>query len=331
MHPLAPLFAFLLSAFPHTCSWVFPGGTPASSASCQPPPVVFSRPGPKRVTLTVCAGTLCNSTSKTLDVLEPRPRILRVDPHPPTAYTDETVTLEADATGRPPLSFSWKLPDGTSLSGNPGDVPPGRLSPPAATIRLTVANAAGSASRTFAPKILSPAPRIRSLTLAPNPTYPLSRLTATAEATGRPPLTYRWTFPGGTILEGASVTWSVPDLPARSYPVVLVVSNASGSASSSRSLRVLPPVVLRAFDPVCPGPCIFPVGQAVRFTITTTLTSPRFDVDWNGDGTYDETVTTIEPSHTYASSGFFRPRIRVRLSGGSQEVRSSSRILTITR
>ncbi|HBL26184.1 MAG TPA: hypothetical protein DD490_05040 [Acidobacteria bacterium] len=331
MQPLAALFTFALSAFPHTCSWVFTGGTPPTSTSCQPPPVVFTRTGPARVTLTVCAGPLCDSVSETIDVLEPKPRIVRVVPSPAEIYADQPLTLTAEATGKPSLAFSWKLPDGSLIAGNPVVIPPGRLSPSRATIRLTLTNEAGSAVRTFTPKILSPSPRIRSLALSPNPTYPRSQLTATAEATGRPPLTFRWTFPDGSTVEGASVTWAVPNLPAKSYPVVLTVSNASGSVSARRLLRVLPDAVIRAFDPVCPGACLFPLGQAVRFVISTTASTPRFEIDWNGDGVYDETVTTLEPLHIYETPGFFRPRIRVRLPDGRYETRTSSRSLTIHR
>jgi hypothetical protein len=241
------------------------------------------------------------------------------------------VTLTAEATGKPPLSYSWKLPDGSRLTGNPVLLAPETLSPNAATVRLTVTNEEGSASRTLFPKILSPSPRIHSVTLSPNPVYPQSTLSAAAEATGRPPLTYRWTFPDGKILEGASVTWTVPDLPAKSHPVVLEVSNTSGTATSRRTFRVLPPAALRRFEPVCPGPCVFRTGQAVDFEIETSLTSHSFEIDWNGDGAYDETVTSLHPAYSFTTSGFFRPRLRARLSDGRQEVRSSSRILTITR
>jgi PKD domain len=329
--PLAALLAFFLASFPHTCSWVFPGGSPASSASCEPPAVVFQRPGPKRVTLTVCAGPFCNSAAQTLEVLDPRPRIVRIDSQPQTAYGDEPVTLTAEAAGKPALAYSWRLPDGSTLSGNPVTVSPEKLSPSSASVRLTVTNPSGSAARTFTPKILSPSPRVRSVSLSPNPAYPQSTITATAEATGRPPLTYRWTFPDGQIVAGPSVTWTVPDLQPRSYPVVLEVSNAAGSASTRRSLRVLAPVALRSFEPVCPGACIFRVDQAVRFEISTTVATPRFEIDWDGNGTYDETVTTLNPTHTYTSPGFLRPRARVRLPDGRLEIRSTSRILTITR
>lgn len=331
MFACAALVALLLSAATYTCSWVFPGGVPSTSSSCEPPSVTFTRPGLKRVQLTVCAGTSCNSTSKTIEILEPRPRILGIVPQPQPVYGDELVTLTAEATGRPPLAYSWKLPDGSELSGNPVVLAPGKLSPTSATVRLTVTNEQGSASRTLVPKVLSPSPRIRSVALSPNPAYPQSQLSAKAEATGRPPLVYRWTFPDGKILEGAAVTWTVPDLPARSHPVVLEVSNASGSATSRRSFRVLAPAALRAFEPICPGPCVFRMGQAVEFVIETTLTAPSFEVDWNGDGFYDETVTSLRPTHTFALPGFVRPRLRVRLPNGRQEVRSSSRFLTITR
>jgi len=263
--------------------------------------------------------------------LEPRPRILRIDPQPQAAYDDEPVILTAEATGKPALAFSWRLPDGSTLSGNPVTVPAEKLSPSSASVRLTVTNLSGSAARTFTPKILSPSPRVRSVTLSPNPAYPLSTITATAEATGRPPLTYRWTFPDGQIVAGPSVAWTVPDLQLRSYPVVLEVSNASGAASTRRSLRVLAPVALRSFEPVCPGACIFQVGQAVPFEISTTVATPRFEIDWDGNGIYDETVTTLTPTHSYASPGFLRPRARLRLPDGRTEVRSTARILTITR
>ncbi len=56
-----------------------------------------------------------------------------------------------------------------------------------------------------------------------------------------------------------------------------------------------------------------------------------FEIDWNGDGLYDETVKTLEPLHIYETPGFFRPRIRVRLPDGRYEALISSRILTIHR
>ena len=331
MFPHAALVALLLSAAPYTCSWIFPGGVPSTSSSCQPPPVTFSRSGSKTVRLTICAGTRCTSTSKTLDVLDPRPRIAGFSAQPQPAYTDEPVTLTAEATGRPPLVYSWKLPDGSLLSGNPVLVTPGKLSPASASIRLTVRNDQGTTSRTLVPKVLSPSPRIRSITLSPNPVYPQSQLSAAAEATGRSPLIFRWTFPDGTAREGSSVTWTVPDLPARSHSVSLTVSNASGSATSRQSLRVLAPAALRSFAPVCPGSCVFWAGQAVAFEIETTLADPSFEIDWNGDGTYDETVVSLRPAHSFSSPGFFRPRARVRLPNGRLEIRSSSRFLTITR
>lgn len=330
MHPYAALFALLVAIQALTCSWVFLGGVPSTSSSCQPPPVTFSRPGPKRVTLTVCAGPICNSHSETIEIFEARPRISRIAPLTPT-YADETLTLTAEASGKPPLSYTWKLPDGSLLSGNPVAVPRGKLSPTASTIRLTVSNVAGTASRTVTPKILSPAPRVVSVTLSPNPAYPGTSLSAAAEIAGRPPFTLRWTFPDGKTLESASPSWTVPHLPARSHPVLLDVSNASGSASTRRSLRVLPPALLRGFEPVCPGPCIFPTGRAVEFTISTTATPPLLEIDWNGDGTYDQTVTSLNPTHAYDSPGFFRPRARLRLENGRFEIRSSSRVLTITR
>jgi hypothetical protein len=249
---------------------------------------------------------------------------------PTEAYSNQPIQLLAEATGRPPLDYLWKLPNGSVLSGNPVEIPPGSLSPTSATVRLTVSNDAGSAMRTITPRVLSPFPKVRSVSLVPTPTYPKTEITATAVATGTPTLTYRWTFPpDGKVLEGATVRWEVPDLPPGSYIVGLEVSNAAGKASSRATLRVLRDVALRYFEPFCSGPCIFSVNRPVSFGLSTSTPNLPVEIDWTGDGIFDETVTSSSPFHIYTKKGTFRPKARVRLPDGRLETRFSSRIITI--
>jgi hypothetical protein len=258
MHPVAVVFALLLAGSPYTCSWVFTGGLPSASTSCQPPQVTFPRAGAKRITLTVCLGPLCGTTEQTLQVFEARPRILRIDSLPRPAYEEEPVTLAAEVSGKHPLAYSWKLPDGAVLSGNPVVIAPGRLSPSSRNVWLTVTNQSGKASSVVSPQILSAAPRIRSIALSASAVHPGSMITAKAEATGRPPLTFRWTFPDGTILEGRKSPGSSLSCPPGAIPSLSrsrIARARRQTADRSASSLLLPygPLSLSAPDRASSG------------------------------------------------------------------------------
>ena len=93
-----------------------------STSTQQNPTVAFSTPGSKQVTLKVCtAAGLCNTVTKTVVVLDPRPQIVSLS-IPPLVGTAQTVSLSAQTTGRPALSHTWTIagPQGNLvLTGNP--------------------------------------------------------------------------------------------------------------------------------------------------------------------------------------------------------------------
>lgn len=86
------------------------------------PTVVFSSPGVKQVSLTVCNDAGCDTITKPVTVLDPKPHALGVGSIPPRVGLGELVSFLGSAAGRPPLTFRWVLTKDASnltLNGNP--------------------------------------------------------------------------------------------------------------------------------------------------------------------------------------------------------------------
>jgi len=92
------------------------------TSTAQNPTATFSTPGTKQVSLTVCnAGGSCNTLTRTVLVVDPRPQILGMTSVPPVVGTRESLAFSAQTTGRPSLAHHWVV-SGTSsltLTGNP--------------------------------------------------------------------------------------------------------------------------------------------------------------------------------------------------------------------
>jgi PKD repeat protein len=126
------------------------GGRAEGGSAQQGPKVVFTSPGPKSVTLTVCnpAGQ-CSSVTHTVLVLDPRPAVGGFSVTPARLEQGQSVLLDATGTGQPPLSYSWQLlHNGVvvgTLFGSHVTWPTAGQPLGAYTANLTVTNASGSA------------------------------------------------------------------------------------------------------------------------------------------------------------------------------------------
>lgn len=102
--------------------------------------------------------------------------------------------------------------------------------PGAKQVTLQACNAAGCTSVTKTVVVLDPVPKVTSasipLLVGMSQAVPLS-----ATATGRPPLTYEWTFSNGndTVVSGNPSTWNAPSS-AGIFLASLKVTNADGFA-----------------------------------------------------------------------------------------------------
>jgi hypothetical protein len=150
-----------------------PPAPPASGSSTdRNPTVLFPTPGDKQITLTVCnAFGQCSALTQTLAVLDPRPAITSLAVTPPRLEQGQTLLLDGEATGQPPLSYNWRLlRNGTvaaTLAGAHAAWPATIANPPGTyTAELTAANAHGSAVAT-ADVTLLPRTATRFFTVSP--------------------------------------------------------------------------------------------------------------------------------------------------------------------
>lgn len=87
-----------------------PSAAPEGGSTQQNPTVVFTSPGSQTVTLTVCnAQGQCSSKTQTVVVLDPHPAVTALTVTPPQVELGQSVLLDAAASGKPPLSFSWQV------------------------------------------------------------------------------------------------------------------------------------------------------------------------------------------------------------------------------
>ena len=78
----------------------------SGTSTVQSPTATFSTPGTKVVTLQTCNASGCSTTTQTVVVLDPMPKVLSSS-IPPLVGVGQTVTLQDSASGRPPLTHKW--------------------------------------------------------------------------------------------------------------------------------------------------------------------------------------------------------------------------------
>jgi hypothetical protein len=122
----------------------------AATSTLQNPVTVFTTPGSKQVSLTVCNGGLCTTKTSTVVVLDPMPAVTGAGISTVTAEVGQLVRLNGTGTGRPPLTFTWHV---APLLGTAVTVPGATawwdttgLTPGIYTAGLTISNVDGAAT-----------------------------------------------------------------------------------------------------------------------------------------------------------------------------------------
>jgi hypothetical protein len=233
------------------------------------------------------------------------------------------VTLDAEASGRPPLEFAWTLPDGTTLHGNPVVLDTGLLATGFSEIELTVTNSAGSVTHPVAIAVESLAfPSAPSFTVIEGTT--VSAQAGTAGATE-----WRWTWGDGTAtpwLSGCAGYAPTHTYPAPGTYQVRVEARScrEGPLVATGTLDVgggTTPLIER-FQAVCATEpfCSFAAGEAIQLDTVVSAPVDAFLYDWNGDGFDDEVAASPVSAHVYSAAGAFTPRLTV-IAGTSLDVR----------
>jgi PKD repeat protein len=139
-------------------------GASLAGTSTSPNPVVtFVSPGPKQVQLRVCNANGCTTITKTVSVLDPRPVVTALSVSPATVPQGGTTRFTATGTGKPPLTFRWRVVRSTTgvtvatLFGATVDWT-ASAAPGTYNVFLDLVNAAGSQT---------PPPRVLTVTAGP--------------------------------------------------------------------------------------------------------------------------------------------------------------------
>jgi PKD repeat protein len=138
------------------------GASFAGTSTAPHPVVTFSSPGQKQVQLRVCNAQGCSTINETVTVLDPMPAITALSVTPATVAQGGTVRFTASGTGRPPLTFRWRVvrSSGTTVATLFGSTVDwvAATAPGTYNVYLDLSSAAGS---------LTSAPRVVTVTLAP--------------------------------------------------------------------------------------------------------------------------------------------------------------------
>ncbi|HJX27027.1 MAG TPA: hypothetical protein VJ885_03885 [Thermoanaerobaculia bacterium] len=150
---------------------IMPAAAWAGTSTQSAPAVTFSTPGDKTVTLQVCNARGCDTVSKVVKVLDPKPVVTSSLVSPLSVESGQLVKLTGTGSGKPPLNFEWRVSLGTSpLTTIPGasgywnttGVPPGIYS-----LVLRITNSSGSAESVPAQVTVTAATALDFYTLPP--------------------------------------------------------------------------------------------------------------------------------------------------------------------
>lgn len=118
------------------------------TSTAQHPVLQFSTPGQHQVTLTVCNWNACDTVTKTITVLDPKPSVTSALAMP-AVEVGQLVPLTGTGKGKPPLAYSWRVLQGAAvvreLSGATPHWDTAGLAPGAYTAVFRIQNAHGTA------------------------------------------------------------------------------------------------------------------------------------------------------------------------------------------
>ena len=223
---------------PTSWQWTFTGGTPSSSTAQNPTGITWSNPGMYDVRL---IATNANGS----DTLTQTSYITVNDCRPVADFTENTTTgcppltvNFSDNSTNTPTSWAWSFPGGspaTSTSATPSVT---YNTPGMYNVQLIATNAYGSDTllRTNHINVTSCAP-VAAFTASDSTGCPGLSVTFTDNSTNSP-TGWQWTFPGGTPGTSSAAMPTVAYNTAGSYDVTLIVSNASGSDTLTKTMYI---------------------------------------------------------------------------------------------
>jgi PKD repeat protein len=316
--PLSVQFIDTSSNSPTSWAWSFGDGGTSSS---QNPSHAYTTTGTYTVTLTSTnsAGSATISKDSYISVAAASTAPVASFAATKTSGSTPLSVQFIDTSSNSPTTWAWSFGDGyTSVVQNPVHIYAGVGT---YTVTLTATNSAGSSTKTRSDYIETElAAPIASFTAnATTGTEPFYvQFNDTSENT---PTYWHWYFGDSGTSSGANPLHEYTD--AGSYTVVLTVSNAEGSNSTSKAKFIN---VSRSLSPVTSFTADARNG-IVPLTVRFTDTSANSPTSWKwnfGDGS---TSTEQNPSNTYTRAGTFSVSLTATNDLGSRTVTSDDYIV----
>ncbi len=247
--------------------------------------------------------------------------------------TSSTFSVVADGTG--PLAYAWQR-NGAAIAG--ADTSSASYTTPALSLadsgaqyRVTVSNAAGSATSAAATLTVNPSPP--TITVAPTSVAVAAGQTAsfTATVTGSAPLAYQWQRNGVDIIgaTATSYTTAATTLADNAGRYRVFVSNGGGNATSAEATLTVSAAVVAPAIATAPQSVTVQEGQSASFTATATGTAP-LSFQWLRNGSAVAGATAA--SHTTAATTVLADnaaRYAVRVTNAAGTVTSADAVLTV--
>ncbi|MCS6928081.1 MAG: PKD domain-containing protein [Saprospiraceae bacterium] len=293
--PLTVQFTSTSSSNSTSFQWSFPGGTPDTS-SAQNPTVTYTSPGTYSVTLIVSNAAGADTLTRT--------NFITVGPSPISGFTATTngFTATFNNTSQHANTYVWHFGDGSSSTAQHPEHTYSQDS--IYTVTLIASGPCGVDTFEQAITIVT-SPKAG---FTASPTSGCSPLTVQFTSTSSSNSTsFYWEFPGGTpdtsTAKDPSVTYNAVGI----YSVTLIVTNAAGSDTLTRTdfIAVGPPPPVTNFSVDINGAHAAFTNQSVHATTyhwdfgdgnNSTEQSPAHT--YTNDGTYTVTLTATGPCGT---------------------------------
>jgi PKD repeat protein len=260
-------------------SWIFPGGTPASS-TLQNPSVTWSLPGSKSVKLTISGVGGPQSITQTVEIL----------PLPAANFTFTVNKYEVTFTNTSvnSTSYDWDFGDGLNSS----EESPLHEYADAGTyvVILTASGPCGTSTKSIT---VNTAPKADFTASPLSGCAPLAVLMNNQSSSNA--VNYNWSFPGGIPVASNQANPTVVYTLPGTYSITLRASNNSGADTIIRvdyiKVKTIPTAKFTA------------VVNGVIATFTNTSSGNPSSYLWKfGDG---DTSIVTNPVHTYANPGTY--------------------------
>lgn len=316
------------SGIPTSWNWSFPGGSPSYSSSSAPS-IYYSTPGTYNVKLIVSNSYGKDSISKNgyITVGGSTKPVADFYASSTKVTTGSYVYFYSSSTNSP-TSYKWTFTGGTPSSSSSNYPYVIYNSPGLYTVKLVVSNAAGSDSvvKTQYMTVTSLPKPVANFYVSNNNVIIGNSVTFYSNS-GNNPTSFKWTFTGGTPPTSTYSSTYVTYNTTGTYPVKLVVANASGSDSITKTDFItvsLPPKPVASFYADITNAV---VGTYINFT-DNSVNNPT-SRKWTFTGGSPSMSTSSYPSVVYNTPGTYSVKLVVANAGGKDSITKTGYITIV--